>query len=145
MSRRGSSRKPSRERSSRGYFRARFETLESRTLLAVFNLTAAGGDAALRSAIQAADSNVDTGNTINLAAGNYLLTNTADGGILIQSGNPHTLTIVGKAATTTIIEPAPTAPWNNRIFDVEGSNTTVVFENLTIEGGNFRRRRATTR
>ena len=52
----------------------RFEPLECRRMLAVFNVTAAVADGAagsLRTALVAAASNADTSNTINLAAGSY--------------------------------------------------------------------------
>ncbi len=75
MSRRRASRKSPRNRSSGKSFPARFETLESRTLLAVFTPTSG---ASLRSDIQAAEANGDAGNTIELAAGKYLLTGVRD-------------------------------------------------------------------
>ena len=49
-----------------------------------------------------------------------------------------TLTIVGQGEANTIIEPG-LANWNNRVFEVVGTsqaNVTVVFLNLSIEGGN---------
>ncbi len=135
MRRRSIFRKPKQCRSSEKSFQRRFETLESRTLLAVFNLTPAAGDAGLRAAILAADTNGDPSNTINLAAGKYLLTDTSAGDLVINSG-ASPLTIAGAKESTTIIEPSPTVSWKTRIFDIEGSGT-VTFKNLTIEGGNL--------
>ncbi len=84
MSRRRSFRKSPRDRSTRGFFRARFQTLESRTLLAVFApMTAAD----LQTDIHLADTNGAASNTIDLAAVNYLLTS---GALLIDnSGAPQ--------------------------------------------------------
>jgi hypothetical protein len=111
--------------------------LEDRAAPAVFNLTAAGGDAGLRNAITTANGNVDASNTFNLAAGAYDLSNTAAGHLTIQNGTAtaKTFLFIGAGEATTIIEPATTATWKDRIFQIDGPNVTVSFQNLTIQGG----------
>ncbi len=106
MSRCRPTRKSSRNRSSGGFSGVRFETLESRTLLSVFNLKASAGDAGLRAAILAADTNGDLSNTINLAAGKYLLTNAGAGNILIQSGAKRRSRLRGPAPRPRSSSPA---------------------------------------
>ena len=100
-------------------------------------------DASLRSAIATADSNGDASNTIVLEAATYVLTDTTAGQIVIQNSSSlpsKTLTIVGQGdgANGTIIQPG-TSAWQDRIFEVvgtTGSDISVVFQDLAIEGGN---------
>ena len=98
-------------------------------------------DASLRDAINTAESNGDASNTIVLSTATYVLTDTTLGQIVIQntSSLPNkTLTIVGQGETSTIIEPG-LALWSDRVFEVVGTsqaNVTVVFQGLSIEGGN---------
>ena len=102
-------------------------------------------DASLRNAIETADSNGDASNTIILEAATYVLTDTTAGQIVIQNGSSlpgKTLTIVGQGdgAGGTIIQPG-TSAWQDRIFEVvgtTGSDISVVFQDLAIEGGTRR-------
>ena len=98
-------------------------------------------DSSLRAAIKAADSNSFAFNTIVLSSATYVLTNATAGGLLIQNTSSlpsKTLTIVGRGQSSSIIEPG-VASWDDRIFEVVSTGTagiTVVFQNLTINGGN---------
>src|SRR5262249_54321889 len=81
-------------------------------------------------------------NTIYLQAGTYTLTNSALGQLVINdaaSGVPSkTLTIIGAGAGRTIITPATSANFHDRVFEVIGkadADVTVVFQGLTISGG----------
>jgi hypothetical protein len=121
----------------------RFEPLESRRMLAVFNVTAAAADGtagSLRAALVAAAANADSSNTINLAAGSYTLTDSADGDLLIHNlvgGATKTFLINGATQATTVIQGGDT--WDDRIFQIVSSPTAAVavtMKNLTIEGGN---------
>ena len=77
------------------------ELLEERLAPAIFNVVPTvtdGSVGSLRYAIDQANGNHDANNTINLAAGNYQLTDTTDGNLLIQddAGIPSkTLKIIG--------------------------------------------------
>jgi hypothetical protein len=98
-------------------------------------------DASLRGDIEAADSNGYASNTIVLSTATYVLTDRTAGQVVIQNSSSlsaKTLTIAGQGETSSIIEPG-TDPWDDRIFEVIGTsptNMTVVFQGLTIEGGN---------
>jgi len=98
-------------------------------------------DSSLRADITAANSNIYAVNTIVLADATYLLTDATAGQLVIQNTSSlpsKTLTIVGQGESSSIIEPGITT-WNDRIFEVVGTsgvNLTVVFQNLSIEGGN---------
>jgi len=97
-------------------------------------------DASLRNAIQQADSNSYAYNTILLSASTYLLTNSADGEILITNASSlasKTLTIAGQGSGSSIIN--SNFDWRGRIFEILGSSSSalnVVFQGLAIEGGN---------
>ena len=98
-------------------------------------------DASLRNAIQAADSNSDATNTILLVDATYVITDASLGQLLLENDSSlpsKTLVIDGQGENSTIIEPGVSA-WNNRIFEISSTSTafmTVIFENLTIAGGN---------
>jgi hypothetical protein len=95
-------------------------------------------DAGLRAAINAADSNAFAQNTIVLATGTYVVTDTTLGQIVIQNTSSltnKTLTIVGEGALNTFIEPG-VPNWADRLFEVLG--TPVLFEDLTLTGGRSR-------
>jgi hypothetical protein len=120
--------------------RACFEALERRVFLSVVNLSAGAGDAGLRSAVNTADTNGDAGNTINLGAGTFDLTNTSSGNLVVQNQNAtnvpqKTLTIDGAGEGSTLIQPASGVNWQDRIFEIVGSNVVVIFKNLSIDGG----------
>jgi hypothetical protein len=97
-------------------------------------------DASLRTAITDADSNGFSSNTIVLATGTYPLSNATLGQLLIENSSSmtsKTLSIVGEGASSSIIEPG-IAGWEDRIFEIvgtTGANMTVVFQDLSIEGG----------
>ncbi len=119
------------------------ELLEERLAPAIFNVLPTvtdGSIGSLRYAIDQANGNNDASNTINLAAGNYQLTDTTDGNLLIQdlAGIPSkTLKIIGAGDTKSFIEPASSS-WKTRIFEVigkTGASVSVVFSNLQISGG----------
>ena len=84
------SQRPSRQRflSRKPSFRPCLETLEDRIAPAVFNVASSVTDGAagsLRAALVAANTNGDSTNTINLVSGgNYLLSDTSLGSLLIQ-------------------------------------------------------------
>jgi hypothetical protein len=117
------------------------ELLEPRLSPAVFSVSAGVADGAggsLRSAINEANSNADASNTIELGAGTYTLTAAAGGSLLIQdlaSGIANkSLTIEGLGNSSPIIEPQGAF----RILQVVGTqaaSVSVVFENVSIEGG----------
>jgi Bacterial Ig-like domain (group 3) len=108
----------------------RFELLEQREMLTgntytptVFSGTAAGS---LPAAIALANADAGTAaDTIQLAAGTYALNVP-----LTVSSTAHTLTIAGAASGGTVIDETALA----RVFQVN-SGVTVVFQNVTIEGG----------
>jgi hypothetical protein len=126
-------------------FRPLLEDLEGRLAPATFNLVAGVTDnqpGSLRAAILAADTNASTSNTIKLGAGPFSLTDTTDGNLLIDDVELDsdvgfkTLTIVGQGETKTIVTGGTN--WSDRVFEVvgqQGAFMTVVFKNLTIEGG----------
>jgi hypothetical protein len=97
-------------------------------------------DASLRAAINQADSDSFAFNTILLSASSYLLSNTTAGEIVINNPSSlpgKTLTITGQGQASTII--GSVFNWQDRIFEIEGAvgkAVDVVFQNLTIEGGN---------
>ena len=131
--------KPLRKTQDRPRTRLVLRDLEDRAAPAVFNLTAGGGESALRAAIQTSATNGDPTNTINLAAGDYNMTNTAAGAFTIdnETATPvMTLTIAGADQDTTIIQPDGSVSWKDRIFEIDGENVAVIFQDLTIEGGN---------
>ncbi len=122
------------------------ELLEERLAPAIFNVVPTATDGSvgsLRYAIDQANGNNDSKNTINLAAGNYQLTDTTDGNLLIQddAGIPSkTLNIIGAGETKSFIEPA-SGSWQTRIFEIigkTGASVSVVFSNLQISGGKAR-------
>ena len=97
-------------------------------------------DGSLRDAIAAADSNSFTSNTIVLAEATYPVTNLTAGQLVISDTSAlgsKTLTIAGQGETDTIIEPGITS-WQDRLFEIVssgGAAMTVVFQDLSIEGG----------
>jgi len=97
-------------------------------------------DTSLRAAISAADSNSYAYNTILLESSTYLLSDAAAGELLINNSSSlpgKTLTIAGQGAANSIVGSG--YEWTDRIFEITGSNlssVSVVFQNLTIEGGN---------
>jgi len=88
----------------------------------------------LQAAIDAAESDDDARNIIELSVSTNPYEVTA-GPLLIQSAGAfgHTLTIVGQGQTNTIIS----GEQNSRVFEIvsNGSSPSVVFQDLTIEGG----------
>ncbi len=96
-------------------------------------------DASLRTAITKAEGNTYAFNTIELSASDYLLSNSTQGGLLIENTSSLSnkiMTIVGAGETSTIIGAAAT--WQNRILQITGSSghaLSVTLENLTIERG----------
>lgn len=126
-------------RSVRPRFRTRLvlRDLEDRTTPATFNISS-GDEAGLRAALQTSATNGDVINTINLAAGNYNLVNTAAGELVAtnQTATPDMLlTIAGAGAATTFIQPSSAVTWTDRIFEIDGANITVIIQDLTIQGG----------
>jgi hypothetical protein len=111
--------------------------LEVRCAPAVFNPLPDPDASQLRDALAQAASNSDASNTIMLAAGEYKLTNAANGHLLIQNttGLAKTLTIVGQGQGQTVID-SPGAPaWTDRIFEVAANAGTVIVQNLSITSG----------
>lgn len=118
------------------------EGLEIRINPAVFNVAAATADGAagsLRDAIDQSDTNGDASNTINLETGTFSLTDTSSGDLLINDQAAgvaaKTFTIVGAGAGTTIVD---ASQLQNRVFQIvssQGAAVTVVFQNLTVQGG----------
>lgn len=101
--------------------------------------TADGATGSLRDAIDQSDTNSDASNTINLAAGTYSLTDTAVGELLIKDHAAgvaaKSLSISGVGAGTTIVDGSQL---NSRVFQIvssQGAAVTVVFQNLTVQGG----------
>ncbi len=116
------------------------ERVEQRILLSVVNVTAAGGEGALRSAISADDANAQASNTINIGAGTLALSELSPGNLLIENENTakapqKTLIIDGAGRLVTIIEPSTSVTWVSRILQIIGPSVTVELENLTIRGG----------
>src|SRR5271169_5348934 len=116
------------------------EPLHPRILLSAVSLLPNSGDAGLRSAIHADNTNAHARNRINLGSGQFTLTNFTKGNLLIRNNNADvsqkTLIIDGAGQNSTIIEPGTvTGGWHDRIFQIVGANVTVVLENLTIQGG----------
>jgi hypothetical protein len=114
--------------------------VEQRILLSVVNVTAAGGEGALRSAISADDANAQASNTINIGAGTLALSELSPGNLLIENENiakapDKTLIIDGAGRGFTIIEPSTSITWVSRILQIVGPSVTVELENLTIKGG----------
>jgi hypothetical protein len=102
----------------------------------VFNPTPDADAASLRYAIAQADSNGDASNTITLAAGEYQLSDAANGHLLIQNTSllpGKTLLIEGQGQGMTTIDSPGRSTWQDRIFEVDGG--TVTFQNLTIQNG----------
>ena len=94
------------QRSARRSKSLQFEKLESRRLLAV--IPVAPGDETLRAAINAADSNSDATNTLQLSAGDYTISDLSSGNLLVQNTS-------GLAQKTLIIEGAgPSSRHRNR-------------------------------
>ena len=87
-------------------------------------------------------SNGDASNTIILSTATYVLTDTTAGQIVIQNSSSlaaKTLTIVGQGETSSIIEPGTYPSWTTGSSRSSGRarrTMTVVFQGLTIEGGN---------
>lgn len=84
-------------------------------------------DASLRNAIQAADSNGDSTNTIVLWDATYVVTNVSLGPLLLENDSSlpsKTLLIDGQGQSSTIVEPG-VSPWNNRIFEISSTSTPV--------------------
>ena len=96
-------------------------------------------DASLRAAIEQAEGNAFAHNTIVLATGTYVLTDTVAGQIVIQNTSGltnKTLTIVGEGSANTVIDPG-VLNWADRLFEVVG--TTVLFQDPgRSAGGNAR-------
>ena len=112
------------------------EALEPRIALSTFNVAT---ESDLRSAILTAESNSSSANTINITT-SITLSDTASGALEIPSpaGSAKDLIIQGqgRVPAITVIGGAPS--WNTRIFEIGGTgaaSVTVVFKNLTIEGG----------
>lgn len=115
------------EASRRRRRRLLLEQLENRSMLATFNVTANVADGAagsLRAAIQSANSN-NQDDTINLAAGTYVLTQW-----LSLTENGRTITFQGDTAANTIVD----ANHTGRVFGA-GYGVTAIFNDLTITGG----------
>ena len=99
-------------------------------------------DASLRTAIDQADSDSFAFNTIELSASSYLLSNTTAGNIVIKNSSSlpaKTLTISGQGEAATII--GSVFNWQDRIFEIDGitgASVNVVFQTLSIEGGDAR-------
>ncbi|HEY4308398.1 MAG TPA: hypothetical protein VGN12_03000 [Pirellulales bacterium] len=115
--------------------RLHFEPLEARRLLAVFNASDVAG---LLAAVNAANTNGDTSNTINLAAGTYALSSSS-GELLVQDQNSaiagKTLAIVGASQSATTIDGANVT----RVFEVvsaTNASISVSIDHLTIAHGN---------
>ncbi len=120
------------------------EALEDRTMPATFAplpATADGAAMSLRDAILQANTNADPVNTINLSAGTYTLTDTADGNLIIQdsaAGVPAktlTITFAGPGNATV----AGMTGWSDRIFEIvsaSGAAVSVTLQHVTIQGGN---------
>ena len=85
---------------------------------------------------------IDSSNTINLAAGTYDLASSAVGELLIQNQAAgiasKSLMLVGKAKASTIIQSAGFASASSRLFEIVsagGAGLTVNLENLTLRNG----------
>ncbi len=125
-------------------FQPLLEELETRWVPATFTphpTLVDGASLSLRDAILQANSNGDANNTINLASGTYKLTDAVEGNLLIQdtaSGvASKTLTIIHLGAGSAII--TGSSSWQDRIFEIlgtSGASVSVLFQNVTIEGGN---------
>ncbi len=90
----------------------------------------------LRNAISEANVDLTTGiDTIQLAGGQYNLTSSA--GALTITSTSHTLVIEGAVASdgtpATVINQSVDAL--DRVFEIANPGTTVIFENLRIQGG----------
>ena len=121
MSKRKSARR-SRERSARRRSRQlSFESLESRVLLAVFNVPA---DMSLAAAITTADSTANSDAAEHHQPGDWHLRGNR---ALIQVPTTKTLSIVGQG-TGVILQ----SDGSNRVLELNGN---VVLQNLAIEGG----------
>jgi hypothetical protein len=100
-------------------------------------------DASLRAAINQADSNGFANNVLVLTTSTYVLTDLTSGAFQIQNTSSlpsKTLTIIGQGQANTIIAPR-LSTWQDRIFEIvgtSGAGVSVVFENLSIAGGNAR-------
>ena len=101
------------------------ESLEDRIVPAVFNVT---GSLELSAAIATADTNGDSSNTIDMAAGIYLVDDQ-----LIQPAANTKLTIVGEG----IIGPVIESIGSTRDIEIggNGASFTLVMQNLVIQGG----------
>lgn len=103
------------------------EQLEDRAMMATFNVTdsvADGAAGSLRAAIIAANSNGQD-DTINLAAGTYVLTSS-----LTASENGKSITFQGDTAGNTIVDANNTG----RVFEI-GYGVTASFNDMTIKNG----------
>ena len=125
-----------------------FSSVTTSSLNVIANPTPGSGtfypvptDAGLRAAFSQAEGDGNASDTIVLSSATYVLNNTSLGQIVIQNTSDlsdKTLTIVGQGETSTIIEPSLFL-WSDRVFEVVGTsqaNVTVVFQDLSIEGGN---------
>jgi hypothetical protein len=125
----------SSDRSSRKALPPSLEELESRLVPAVFNEQSIGG---LITAIQEADGNSDTTNTINLATGTYILSGATTNEIQIQDHPAATksLTITGQGFVE-ISGNSQDDTWNHRILEIDGNtNFTLKLVGLSVTGGN---------
>ena len=121
----------------------RFEPLECRRMLAVFNVTAAAADGAagsLRAALVAAASNADASTTINLAAGTYTLTDSADGNLLVHNLAGGADQDIHHQRERASHDDHPGGRFLERSYlsnrECAGAAVAVTMKNLSIEGGN---------
>ncbi len=118
------------KRSNTAFMQLRLEELENRRMLAI--LAPAATDAGLRAAIQTANSNSDSSNTIQLSNAVTDLTDAAGALHIANTANiaNKTLNIVGQGQTSSVI----LGQNNAGIFVVDGG-VHVVFQSFAIEGG----------
>ena len=105
------------------------EALEPRIALSTFNVVT---ESDLRNAINAAEGNSSSANTINLT-GSITLSDTSAGALEVPTtaGIAKNLIIQGASQYNTVI--GGSSSWNSRIIEITGTgaaNVTVVFKNL---------------
>jgi hypothetical protein len=112
------------------------EELESRLAPATFQVSSIGG---LISAIQSADGNSDTINTIEIASGTYHLSGATSSEILIQDQPAAAKLLIVKSqtgASVTIAGDTGDGSWKTRILEINGnSNFSVKIEQVNLSGG----------
>ena len=116
------------------------ESLDERIAPAVYTPADTSDASSAGQVIQQAESDGNAVDTISLDVGtsSFNLSDNAAGPLLLKNAStlPHkTLNIVGNLAGHGTIITGNNTTWENRFFNIVGSDLTVNISNLTIQGG----------